>query len=270
VSDGLPTPDANRRSVLIEACVSSAADATAAIEAGAHRIELCSALEVGGLTPSVGLIERVLAAVSAPVMVMIRPRVGDFTPSDDEFATMLADIAAAKRAGAAGVVFGLLTADGGIDAPRTAGLIAAAEGLQTVFHRAIDFTPDPIAVAATLADLGVTRVLTSGGARTALEGVATIRQMAERTTGRLEILPGGGVRTANLTQILQATGCNQVHLGPAITTHSTGLTVPNGPQLTDTALLSSGAYRQLDAAALRDAIRQAASIEGHQEANPAE
>jgi copper homeostasis protein len=257
MSDRLPPRRDAQRRILVEACVSSAADAIAAVEAGADRIELCSALEVGGLTPSIGLIERVLATVSVPVMAMIRPRVGDFTPSDDEFATMLAGIAAAKRAGAAGVVFGLLLENGAIDARRTERLVAAAEGLQTVFHRAIDFTPDPEAAAATLADLGVTRVLTSGGARTALEGVATIRQMVERTTGRLEILPGGGVRAANIAPILQATGCNQVHLGPSIAEQSP--TALNGPPLADTALLSSGAHRKLDAAAFRDAVHQAAS-----------
>lgn len=268
MSDRLPLQRDAQRRILLEACVSSAADAIAAVEAGADRIELCAALEVGGLTPSIGLIERVLASVSVPVMVMIRPRIGDFTPSDDEFATMLADIAAAKRAGAAGVVFGLLTLDGAIDVERTARLVAAVEGMQTVFHRAIDFTPDPVAAAATLADLGVTRLLTSGGARTALEGAATIRQMVERTTGRLEILPGGGVRAANIIPILQATGCNQVHLGPSITEQSP--TALNGPPLADTALLSSGAHRKLDAAALRDAIRQAARVGDWNSASPPE
>lgn len=268
MSDRLPLRRDAQRRILIEACVSSVADAIAAVEAGANRLELCSVLEVGGLTPSIGLIERVLASVAVPVMVMIRPRVGDFTPNDEEFATMLADIAAAKRAGAAGVVFGLLLEDGAIDARRTSRLIAAAEGLHTVFHRAIDFTPDSVAAAATLADLGVTRVLTSGSARTALEGAAIIRQMAERTADRLEILPGGGVRAANIAPILQASGCNQVHLGPSIAEQSP--TAPNGPPLADIALLSNGAHRKLDASALRDAIHQATRIGDRNSANPSE
>ncbi|QDV80231.1 copper homeostasis protein CutC [Botrimarina mediterranea] len=247
-----------RQSILIEACVSSAADAAAAVEAGAHRIELCAALEVGGLTPSIGLIQRVSAAVSVPVMVMIRPRVGDFTPSDDEFVTMLADIAAAKRAGAAGVVFGLLTPNGEVDAPRTKLIVDAAEGLQTVFNRAIDFTPNPVAAATKLADLSVTRVLTSGGATTALEGAATIRQMAKQTADHLEILPGGGVRAANIASILEATGCRQLHLGPGIAEQ--GPILLNGPALTDTTTLSSGAHRKLDAAAFDKAIRTASSL----------
>lgn len=261
----LPRRDAQQR-ILIEACVSSAADALAAAEAGADRIELCSALEVGGLTPSMGLIERVLATLAVPVMVMIRPRVGDFTPSNDEFATMLADIAVMKRAGAAGVVFGLLLEDGAIDIRRTERLVEASEGMQTVFHRAIDFTPDPVAAAAMLANLGVTRVLTSGGARTALEGAATIRQMVEHTTGRLDVLPGGGVRAANIIPILQATGCHQVHLGPSISEPSP--TSLNGPPLADIALLASGAHCQFDAAALRDAIRQAATVGDRNSASP--
>jgi copper homeostasis protein len=263
MSDRLPPRRDAQRRILVEACVSSAADALSAVEAGADRIELCSALEVGGLTPSIGLIERVIATVAVPVMVMIRPRVGDFTPSDDEFATMLADIEAMKRVGVAGVVFGILTTEGAVDALRTKRLVAAAEDLQTVFHRAIDFTSDPVAAAAMLADLGVTRVLTSGGARTALEGAATIRQMVERTTGRLDILPGGGVRATNIDPILQATGCNQVHLGPSILAQPP--TTLNGPPLADTGLLAIGAHRKLDAAALRDAIRQAAS---HSESLP--
>jgi copper homeostasis protein len=201
-------------------------------------------------------------------MVMIRPRVGDFIPSEDEFATMLADIEAMKRIGVSGVVFGILTTEGAVDALRTKRLVAAAEGLQTVFHRAIDFTPDPVATAAILADLGVTRVLTSGGARTALEGAATIRQMMERTAGRLVILPGGGVRAPHITPILQATGCNQVHLGPSIAEQSP--TALNGPPLADTALLSSFAHRKLDASALRDAIRQAARVGDRNSASPPE
>lgn len=268
MSDPLPQRRDAQQRILVEACVSSVADAIAAVEAGADRLELCSALEVGGLTPSTGLIERVLATVAVPVMVMTRPRVGDFNPSEDEFATMLADIAAAERAGVAGVVFGLLTNDGAIDAHRTERLVTAAEGLQTVFHRAIDFTPDPVVAAATLANLGVTRVLTSGGAPTALEGAATIRQMMERTTGRLEILPGGGVRAANIAPILQTTGCNQVHLGPAISGPSP--TSLNGPPLADSALLASGAHRKLDAAALRDAVLQTARVGDQKNPSPLE
>ncbi len=244
------------RPVLVEVCVSSFDDAVAAIDAGADRIELCAALEVGGLTPSFGLIERVVAAVDKPVMVMVRPRVGDFTFSDDDLETMLADIDAARRAGAAGVVFGFLDERGGIDPARTRQCVAAAAGLQTVFHRAIDFAADPVAGVETLAELGVTRVLTSGGARRAIDGVDAIRQMLARTAGRLEVLPGGGVRPTNVRQLIEATGCDQVHLGPAVAKGGVALAARC---LADVAMLSRNEHREVDAAAVREVVGEIAA-----------
>ncbi len=255
MTDRKPPAAESANRVLIEACVSSLEDAVAAAEAGADRLELCAALEVGGLTPSIGLIEQVVSAVAIPVMVMIRPRVGDFSLSESDLATAIGDVKAAQRAGAEGVVFGLLDSEGVIDAPCTRRLVEAADHLQTVFHRAVDFTPDPVAAVDTLADLGLTRVLTSGGAPRAMDALDVIGQMVKRSQGRIQILPGGGVRAGNVSRVVAETGCDQVHLGPSIAVRSGTL---RGLQLSDIGLLSANGYRVLDAPAVRSAVRAAA------------
>jgi copper homeostasis protein len=188
-------------------------------------------------------------------MVMIRPRVGDFSLSDSELATAIGDVKAAQRAGAEGVVFGLLDSGGVIDAPRTRRLVEAAGDLQTVFHRAVDFTPDPVAAVDTLADLGFTRVLTSGGAPRAIDALDVIGQMVKRSQGRIQILPGGGVRAGNVSRVVAETGCDQVHLGPSMAIRNETL---RGLQLSDISLLSDNGHRVLDAQAVCDAVRAAA------------
>jgi copper homeostasis protein len=198
---------------LVEVCVSSVADAVAAVAAGADRLELCSALEVGGLTPSVALLESVLAQVSIPVMAMIRPRAGGFNYEPDQFRTALSDAEWALRLGAGGVVFGFLTREGRIDESRCREIVALAGARQTVFHRAFDFAADPLRAADQLAGVGVTRVLTSGQRRSALEGAGLIRTIADRTRGNMEVLPGGGIRPDNVLEVLERTGCDQVHVG---------------------------------------------------------
>jgi len=201
-------PDAVR----LEVCCGSLEDALAAEEGGADRVELCSALCVGGLTPSLGTILEVKARVGIPIMAMVRPRAAGFCYRDSEIAVMERDIAAALQAGAEGVVFGALEADGSIDEEACRRLRTVARDREVVFHRAFDVTPNPVRALKQLIDLGFTRVLTSGQRASALAGASTLRQLVEQARGRIEILPGGGIRAHNVLEIVTATGCRQVHL----------------------------------------------------------
>lgn len=194
-----------------EICIESLDGALAAQEAGAHRIELCSGLSEGGLTPGAGLIRLMRRRIRLPIHLLIRPRSGDFYYSPAEFDTMAADIAFAKDQGVSGIVFGLLTPNGTIDIPRTRALIAQARPLSVTFHRAIDMTRDPLEALDTLITLGVDRVLTSGGASSAHAGRNTIVQMVARAQNRIAIMPGGGISEHNVRAIVQATGVREIH-----------------------------------------------------------
>lgn len=198
------------RGPLLEFCVDSVETARGAAAAGADRIELCGP-SLGGVTPERALLHAVLAAVTRPVHVMIRPREGNFVYHEAEFEQMLGATLEAKQAGAAGVVFGVLHADGTIDAVRMAQLIREARPLRVACHRAFDATPDADAALQTLLGLGVEIVLTAGHAPTALDGAAVLARH-QRTAGtRLEILAGGGVRAANVHALLAASGVRAVH-----------------------------------------------------------
>lgn len=196
----------------VEICCENLADAVAAEAARADRLELAQALELGGLTPSPGLALVVGARVSIPYVAMVRPRGGDFVYGEAELNVMERDAGLLLEAGAAGIVFGCLTPDGRVDERASRRLIAAAGDADVVFHRAFDRLKDPFGSLAILIDLGVTRVLTSGGAGTALEGAARIRALIERAEGRIEVLPGGGIREENVERLVRQTGCTQVHL----------------------------------------------------------
>jgi copper homeostasis protein len=198
-------------SILIEAAVESLDDARAAIAGGAGRLELCADLDAGGTTPARALVADVLAQVSVPVLVMIRPRAGDFVYTRAELDRMHGDIAVALQLGAAGVVLGALDASGGIDVAATRDLLAAAGARPVTFHRAIDETPDVLAAVDSLASLGVARVLTSGAAPTALEGADTLAAMVERGGDSLQIVAGGSVRAGNVAEIVRRTGVRAVH-----------------------------------------------------------
>jgi copper homeostasis protein len=199
--------------ILLEICVDSLADAVAAAEAGADRLEVCSALSLGGLTPSSGVLAGIRQCVEVPYVVMIRPREAGFCYSDAEFVTMCRDAELAGEMGAAGIVFGILNAEGRIDEPRCRQLREIADGREAVFHRAFDVVREPLVALETLVDLGFTRILTSGQARTAVEGEERIRQFIEQSRGRIEILPGGGLNEQNIVEFLGRTGCDQVHMG---------------------------------------------------------
>jgi len=198
--------------IVVEICTDSPAGAAAAEAGGAQRIELCSALTLGGLTPSAGCIERALAVASLPVMVMIRPRAGDFCYAADELDTMLADIDRAAALGAHGVVFGVLSPDGSVDQHAIARLAERARPMAVVVHRAVDVSADPVAAVAALARLDVDRVLSSGGAATAPEGSACLARMVEVAGDALVVMPGGGVREQHLPDLLSVTGAREVHV----------------------------------------------------------
>jgi copper homeostasis protein len=198
--------------VLLEICCGSIDDAIEAEKGGADRVELCSALFLGGLTPSVGTIQEVKQRLKIPVIVMVRPRSGGFCYTEAEMATMERDVEAAVAHGADGVVFGILLADGKIDLRRCKRLRELIGNRQAVFHRAFDVTPDPFDAKGQLVDLGVTRILTSGQRNSVPEGVDLIRRLIERAEGRIEILPGGGILPCNIKEVVERTGCRQVHL----------------------------------------------------------
>ncbi len=234
--------------ILLEICVDDAAGLAAARAGGADRVELCAALALGGLTPSAGLMA--LAARSGlPVMAMIRPRAGDFVWTPEERAAMRTEIAAARAAGLAGVVIGASLPDGQLDAATLADLVASAAGLEVTLHRAIDLTPDPVAAMRLAADLGIRRVLSSGGARTALAGLARLRAMA-KAAPEVTVMPGGGISAANAAEFAAGLPLREIHASG-----SAPLTAPLLPQIADFGFQPPGA-RATDAGAVR-ALRQA-------------
>lgn len=198
--------------VLIEACVDSVASALAAEKGGAGRLELCDALHDGGTTPSAGMISAVKAAVRIPVFVIVRPRGGGFVYTYEEVAVMRLDIEAARMLGADGIVAGTLTSDARVDEEQLRALMAAAKDLPLTFHRAFDLARDRDEALETLMRIGVQRVLTAGGAPTAIEGVDAIRSLAKRGAGQIEVMAGGGLREETVQEIVHRTGVKEVHV----------------------------------------------------------
>lgn len=198
--------------VTVEVCVEDLAGLAAAVVAGARRIELCSALAVGGLSPSVGLM-RVAALCPIPVYPMLRPRAGSFVYGPEEIELIRCDIDAVADAGLSGVVLGASKSSGELDVEACAALIGHARtcGLAVTLHRAVDLTPDPVAIVDLAVELGVERILTSGGARTAPEGAEVIAAMVARAAGRVSIMAGSGVNGANAAELVRRTGVHEVH-----------------------------------------------------------
>lgn len=198
-------------SLIFEACVDSAEAAMAAEIGGAHRVELCSDLLEGGLTPSHGTLRVARERLHIGIMAMVRPRGGDFCYTDTEFAVMREDLLAAREAGVSGVVFGILNPDGTIDRDRTAELVALARPLPVTFHRAFDVTRDPYEALATLVELGVERVLTSGQEPTAVEGLDVLARLVKRAAGRIIVMPGGGITERNVARVAAGSGAGEIH-----------------------------------------------------------
>lgn len=193
-----------------ELCAYSVDACRVAQRLGVNRVELCASPAEGGVTPSLATIERVAQIENLDLSVMIRPRGGDFLYSDDEFQTMLLDIDRARTAGATGVVFGILTADGRVDVERTRMLVEAARGMETTFHRAVDMTEDYERAIEDVIAAGCTRILTSGGYDKAIDGIDNIRRAVELSRCKIEIMAGSGVVAANARALMDV-GVDALH-----------------------------------------------------------
>lgn len=213
----------------LEVCTGSIISVLHAAEGGAQRVELCSGLDEGGLTPSIGLIQAAMQVEGLDKNVLIRPRGGDFLYTEVEQDIMVDDIFAARRAGANGVVVGALTAEGDIDVEACERFLDAARGeyvdfaegdldeayflppMSVTFHRAFDMCNDAPKALETLINLGFDRVLTSGQCATAEEGIPCLKKLVEQANGRIVIVPGCGVSPTNAARILQETGAVEIH-----------------------------------------------------------
>ena len=199
--------------VLIEVCADSVASAVAAERGGAARVELCSDLLEGGVTPSAGLIETVRDRISIGLQLIIRPRAGDFCYSEEEIEVMRRDILAAKRIGADGVVIGILDAVGNVDVARTRELVELARPLGVTFHRAFDMAADLFRALEDICSTGANRLLTSGGEQTCLQGVHTIARLVKSARGRVAIMAGGSISHDDAASIIERTGVREIHVG---------------------------------------------------------
>lgn len=197
-------------SVTLEICVDDPEGLEAAIAGGADRIELCSALDLGGLTPTAGLIAQA-AKAPIPVYAMIRPRAGNFTFAEADITAMLAEIDAVRAAGLAGVVLGASHADGRLDGDVLGRLVRHSAGLGMTLHRAFDLVPDVDEAMELAVSLGFERILTSGGEPTALAGAERLRATHAVAAGRIGVMPGSGVKAANLDAILAIAPFAEVH-----------------------------------------------------------
>jgi copper homeostasis protein len=195
----------------LEICVDSVESAIAADRGGAQRVELCTDLLEGGVTPGAGLIATVRRSIAAKLFVMIRPRGGDFCYSALEFEVMQEEIRQAKRLGADGIVLGLLDEKGCVDVPRTRELVELANPLPVTFHRAIDMTPNPSLAIEDAISAGVTRVLTSGGAPHVRLGLREIARMVETANGRIAVVAASGITAETITAVAKATGAIEFH-----------------------------------------------------------
>lgn len=197
--------------VLVEAAVDSLEAALAAERGGADRLELCANLDIGGTTPSAELLAAVKSRVDVPVFAMIRPRGGSFVYSSAECDAMRPEIELARALGADGVVLGMLDERGGIDVPSMRELLSDAGSLPVTFHRAFDELSNSSAALDALIDLGVDRILTSGGATSALAGADSIRALVDHARDRIIVMAGGGVRSHNARELVQRTGVRELH-----------------------------------------------------------
>lgn len=195
----------------LEVCIESTESAIAAECGGATRVELCSGLVEGGITPGAGLIASVRRNIGIGLYIMIRPRGGDFFYTDLEFDVMRTEIEHARNLGADGIVLGLLDQQGRVDVIRSRQLIEFAQPLPVTFHRAIDMTPDLGVALEDVIATGAARILTSGGAPNVQRGIAEIARMVEAARGRIAIMPGGGITPENIASIARTTGAAEYH-----------------------------------------------------------
>ena len=248
--------------ILVEACVDSVESAIAAERGGAHRLELCDSLVDGGTTPSAGMIAAVKAAVRIPVFVILRPRGGGFVYSDAEAEVMRRDAEVAATLGADGVVVGALQPDGRVDIGRTRALIEASRGLSVTFHRAFDLVRDRYEALDALASAGVTRVLTSGGARTALLGADEIGSIVRAAGSRLTVVAGGGIREENVAEVVRRSGAREIHVRGTKLRQTTMSPVNDAVKLRKLLPDDEGAWEETDEARVRAFVALASEAAG--------
>jgi len=202
-----------KRRYLLEISAETLEAALAAQRGGADRVELCGNLNLGGVTPSVELMRAVRAQLRIPIFGMIRPRGGEFVYSEAEFAEMKRSIGEAKQAGVGGVVAGVLTSDGSVDMERTRELVALARPLPLTFHRAFDDCRDLRRALEEVISTGASRILTSGGAQSAVEGAAVLAELVAAAGNRITIVPGAGISASNIAMVAKQTGAREFHSG---------------------------------------------------------
>jgi copper homeostasis protein len=199
--------------ISVEICIDSVDSALAAERGGAQRVELCSNLWEGGVTPSAGLIATVRKKISIGLQVMVRPRGGDFCHSDDEFEIMQQDVKTAKSLGADGIVVALLQTNARVDVARTRELVELAAPLPVTFHRAFDVVTDLPAALEDVISTGAKRILTSGGESSGVKGTASLTKLVQLAKGRISILAAGGINSTNAREIVEKSGVSEVHAG---------------------------------------------------------
>ncbi|WP_281542311.1 copper homeostasis protein CutC [Maribacter aestuarii] len=197
--------------MLVEVCANSLESAINAQKAGADRIELCSELAVGGITPSYGLLKAIKDHISIPVHVLIRPRSGDFTFSESEFEIMKTDIALCIEMGFDGIVSGVLKKDYTLDTERTKQLIEASEGLKFTFYRAFDWVKEPFKTLEQLEAMGVNYILSSGQHKSAIEGIDLLGELQHKASTSI-IMPGSGVNGSNIEVFMKKKVFKAIHL----------------------------------------------------------
>lgn len=196
---------------ILEVCTSGIEGVMAARDGGAGRVELCSAMEIGGVTPSAALIKQALKVSGIKVHVLIRPRGGDFLYTSSEIDTMISDVAVARDCGAHGVVVGALTPEGNVDCDVMRRIISVAGNMSVTFHRAFDMCRNPLQALEDIISLGCDRILTSGQASNAVEGLDMLGILVSEAAGRIIIMPGCGVNSMNVEMILSKSGAVEVH-----------------------------------------------------------
>ncbi len=202
------------RKTIVEVCCGSADDVIESKKAGADRVELNSNLFLGGLTPTVGELMVAKESTGMQIMTMVRPREGGFCYTEAEYRTALADAEILLKNGSDGIVFGFLNSDGTVNIERCRGILNIIGKKESVFHRAIDVVPNWRETIDILCDLGVTRILTSGQSPSVFDGAQTVSDMIKYARGRIQILPGAGIKPNNVKEIVDKTGCTQVHVSP--------------------------------------------------------
>jgi copper homeostasis protein len=245
--------------ILVEAAVDTLTSAVSAERAGVGRIELCANLNDAGTTPSAGLIAAVTKLAGIPVFAIIRPRGGDFVYSDAEIDLMRHDMELAASYDIDGFATGALEPDYTIDMARMKSLVRAANGLPITFHRAFDFTPDLPAALEQLIECGVDRVLTSGGARTALEGADAIARLVELADNRIVVIAGGGIRESNVQDVIARTGVSEVHARVSSVVYGSSPSVERPVTLRKPFPASETAHEELDQEKMRRLVDLAVS-----------